>query len=59
MSEKKTKEVKAAEAKHDIDEMNRAWDEWVDKDNAPVRCTVQAQLMRSNWKVEVKVVAGI
>lgn len=43
----------------DIDEMNRAWDEWVDKDNAPVRCTVQAQLMRSNWKVEVKVVAGI
>ncbi len=43
----------------DFDEMNRAWDEWVDSDNAPVRCTVQAGLMCAEWKVEVKVVAAI
>ena len=34
----------------DIEGMNRAWDEWVDSDNAPVRCTVQAGLMNPNWK---------
>lgn len=43
----------------DFDGMNRAWDEWVDSDNAPVRCTVQAGLMCADWKVEVKVVAAI
>lgn len=43
----------------DFDGMNRAWDEWVDSDNSPVRCTVQAGLMCADWKVEVKVVAAI
>ena len=43
----------------DFDGMNRAWGEWVDSDNAPVRCTVQAGLMCTDWKVEVKVVAAI
>lgn len=42
----------------DFDEMNRAWDEWVDAENSPVRCTVQAALMRSEWKLEVKVIAA-
>ncbi|MHC5225345.1 RidA family protein [Ignatzschineria sp. LJL83] len=42
----------------DLEGMNRAWDEWVDSENAPVRCTVQAGLMSSDWKVEIKVVAG-
>lgn len=43
----------------DFDEMNRAWDEWVDSTNAPVRCTVQAGLMRPNWKMEVKIIAAV
>lgn len=43
----------------DFEGMNRAWDEWVDSDNAPVRCTVQAGLMCPEWKVEVKVIAAI
>ena len=43
----------------DLEGMNRAWDEWVDKENAPVRCTVQAILMNPEWKVEVKVVAAV
>ncbi|WP_077927007.1 RidA family protein [Wohlfahrtiimonas populi] len=43
----------------DFAEMNRAWDEWVDPNNSPVRCTVQAGLMRPNWKMEVKIIAAI
>lgn len=43
----------------DLEGMNRAWDEWVDSENAPVRCTVQAGLMCADWKVEIKVVAGL
>lgn len=43
----------------DIEGMNRAWDEWVDSENAPVRCTVQAGLMNPNWKVEVKIVVAL
>ncbi len=43
---------------HDLEGMNRAWDEWLDKENPPVRCTVQANLMNPLWKVEVKVVAA-
>lgn len=42
----------------DFDDMNRAWDEWVDPKHAPVRCTVQAGLMRPNWKMEVKIIAA-
>ncbi|OYQ73830.1 RidA family protein [Wohlfahrtiimonas sp. G9077] len=43
----------------DFDDMNRAWDEWVDAQNPPVRCTVQAGLMRPEWKMEVKVIAAV
>lgn len=43
----------------DFDEMNRAWDEWVDPEHSPVRCTVQAGLMRPNWKMEVKIIAAV
>lgn len=44
---------------HDFEAMNRAWDEWVDAENSPVRCTVQAGLMRDEWKLEVKIIAAI
>lgn len=43
----------------DFMEMNRAWDEWVDQNNSPVRCTVQANLMNSDWKMEVKIIAAV
>lgn len=43
----------------DYDAMNRAWDEWVDSSNAPVRCTVQAGLMKPEWKMEVKIIAAV
>jgi enamine deaminase RidA (YjgF/YER057c/UK114 family) len=37
-------------------EMNRAWDEWVDRDNLPARATVEARLASPDYKVEI---AGI
>lgn len=43
----------------DFDEMNRAWDDWVDAENSPVRCTVRAGLMRPQWKMEVKIIAAV
>ncbi len=43
----------------DFMEMNRAWDEWVDPEHSPVRCTVQAGLMNSDWKMEVKIIAAV
>lgn len=45
--------------KADFAEMNRVWDAWVDPNNAPVRCTVQASLMDPNYKVEIKVIAAV
>ncbi|PKH26898.1 hypothetical protein CIG19_03655 [Enterobacterales bacterium CwR94] len=43
----------------DFAAMNRAWDAWVSPGNAPVRCTVQAQLMNPKYKVEIKVIAAL
>lgn len=40
-------------------EMNRAWDEWVAKDNAPPRATVEAKLANPNWKVEIVITAAV
>lgn len=39
-------------------EMNRAWDEWLDRDNMPVRATVEARLARPGWKVEIAGIAA-
>lgn len=36
-----------------------AWDAWVVAGNAPVRCTVQAQLMNPKYKVEIKIIAAL
>ncbi|OOR99376.1 hypothetical protein B0186_07885 [Canicola haemoglobinophilus] len=41
----------------DYQAMNKAWDEWVDPENAPARATVQSQLADPKWKVEIVVVA--
>ena len=41
-----------------FDEMNRAWDEWVDKANLPARATVEARLASPDYKVEIAVIAA-
>lgn len=43
----------------DFAAMNEAWDAWVSPGNAPVRCTVQANLMNPKYKVEIKVIAAL
>lgn len=45
--------------KADFAGMNQAWDAWVVAGSAPVRCTVQAALMKPEYKVEIKIVAAI
>lgn len=47
------------ENKSDFEAMNKAWDEWVVKGFAPVRCTVQAGLMNPDYLVEIKIIAAI
>ncbi|MBU9810059.1 RidA family protein [Rahnella sp. C60] len=44
--------------KDDFPAMNEAWDAWVSPGNAPVRCTVQANLMNPKYKIEIKIIAA-
>ncbi|HEX5828581.1 MAG TPA: RidA family protein [Candidatus Limnocylindrales bacterium] len=39
-------------------EMNRAWDEWLDRANMPARATVEAKLAKPAWKVEIAGIAA-
>jgi enamine deaminase RidA (YjgF/YER057c/UK114 family) len=41
------------------DAVNEVWDDWVDKDNAPARSTLQAQLASKGLLVELIVVAAV
>ena len=41
------------------DEMNTAWDAWVDPANTPGRTTVEARLARPQYLVEITVVAAV
>jgi len=43
----------------DFASMNAAWDAWGVAGSAPVRCTVQAQLMNPKYKVEIKIIAAL
>ena len=43
----------------DFPAMNEVWDAWVPKDHAPPRATVQAQLARPQWKVEMVATAAV
>jgi enamine deaminase RidA (YjgF/YER057c/UK114 family) len=45
--------------KSDFSAMNKAWDEWVAKGKAPVRCTVNAGLMKEEYLIEIKIVAAV
>jgi len=39
--------------------MNAVWDAWVVRGSAPSRATIQAQLARPEWKVEIVVTAAV
>jgi enamine deaminase RidA (YjgF/YER057c/UK114 family) len=41
------------------DEMNAAWEAWVDPANTPARATVEARLASPKYLVEIAAVAGI
>jgi len=41
-----------------FDEMNAAWDAWVDPANTPARATVEARLAAPRYLVEIAVVAA-
>ncbi len=41
------------------DEMNKAWDAWVDPNNMPVRGTVEARLARPQYQVEIMMTAAL
>jgi enamine deaminase RidA (YjgF/YER057c/UK114 family) len=43
----------------DFDGLNRAWDAWVPAGHTPPRATVQAQLARPGWRVEIVVTAAL
>lgn len=44
--------------KADFQAMNKAWDAWVPAGSAPVRCTVEATLMKPKYRVEIKIIAA-
>ena len=39
-------------------DMNRAWDDWVEPGDTPPRATIEARLAKSDYLVEVQVVAA-
>ena len=41
------------------DEMNSAWDAWVDAKNTPARATVEARLASPKYLVEISIVAAV
>ncbi len=43
----------------DYDEMNAAWEAWVDKTNLPTRATVEAKLASPRLLVEIVVTAAL
>jgi len=43
----------------EFDQMNKAWDEWVSKENAPPRATIEARLANLDYKVEIVATAAL
>jgi enamine deaminase RidA (YjgF/YER057c/UK114 family) len=43
----------------DFDGMNLVWDAWVSAGHTPPRATVQAQLAKPGWKIEMVVTAAV
>ena len=42
----------------DFAAMNEVWDAWVERGHTPPRATVQAQLAKPEWKIEIVVTAA-
>jgi enamine deaminase RidA (YjgF/YER057c/UK114 family) len=42
-----------------FDEMNQAWDAWVDRNNTPARATVESRLARPGYLVEIAAIASV
>jgi enamine deaminase RidA (YjgF/YER057c/UK114 family) len=59
-AEVKTKGVRRADSAdmQDFEEHNSVWNEWVDRQNPPVRACVQTPLWRPNILVEIMVTAA-
>jgi enamine deaminase RidA (YjgF/YER057c/UK114 family) len=43
----------------DFEQMNVAWDAWVDRSAMPVRATVEARLAGDGYRVEIMVTAAV
>ena len=43
----------------DFAAMNEVWEAWLPAGQAPPRATVQAQLAKPQWKIEIVVTAAI
>ncbi len=43
----------------DFEAMNVVWDAWVSPGHAPSRATVESQLARAGWKIEIVVTAAV
>lgn len=42
-----------------FDELNEAWDPWLDRDNPPARACVEARMARPGFEVEMTAVAAV
>lgn len=43
----------------DYEQMNQAWDAWIDAANKPARATVEARLAAPKFLVEIQIVAAL
>lgn len=43
----------------EFDQMNKAWDAWVSRENAPPRATIEARLANPDYKVEIVATAAL
>lgn len=41
-----------------FDDMNRAWEEWIDTANPPARATVESKLARPDYLVEIAIIGA-
>jgi enamine deaminase RidA (YjgF/YER057c/UK114 family) len=53
-----TVQVYLADIGH-FEEMNAAWDAWVDKSNLPARATIEAKLASHIYQVEIAAIAAL
>jgi enamine deaminase RidA (YjgF/YER057c/UK114 family) len=54
-----TAQIWLKDVSRDLQKMNKVWKEWLDKDNKPVRATVEANLANPTALVEIQVTAAV